>query len=282
MPNSSWRSAPESCYGIIEARPAPAIGEPQLVISDPFFYLLAIPAVTALGLAKGGFTGLGMISTPLLALVMPPLQAAAILLPILLLQDCISVWVFRKEWDAWNLKVMIPGAAIGMGAAWLLAAHMSDIVVKLLVGLISLAFVLNGWLGRKPPESTGRPHIAPGVFWGSLAGFTSALVQVGAPPYYVYVLPQRLPKMVFVATTAWFFASCNVMKIVPYLSLGQFSMSGFKTSIVLLPLAVATNFLGIWLVRRTPTEIFYKLAYIMMFVNTLELIRQGAMALWRG
>ena len=282
MPNSSWRSAPESCYGIIEARPAPAIGEPQPVISDPFFYLLAIPAVTALGLAKGGFTGLGMISTPLLALVMPPLQAAAILLPILLLQDCISVWVFRKEWDAWNLKVMIPGAAIGMGAAWLLAAHMSDIVVKLLVGLISLAFVLNGWLGRKPPESTGRPHIAPGVFWGSLAGFTSALVQVGAPPYYVYVLPQRLPKMVFVATTAWFFASCNVMKIVPYLSLGQFSMSGFKTSIVLLPLAVATNFLGIWLVRRTPTEIFYKLAYIMMFVISLELIRQGAMALWRG
>jgi uncharacterized membrane protein YfcA len=282
MPNSSWRSAPESCYGIIEARPAPAIGEPQPVISDPFFYLLASPAVTALGLAKGGFTGLGMISTPLLALVMPPLQAAAILLPILLLQDCISVWVFRKEWDAWNLKVMIPGAAIGMGAAWLLAAHMSDIVVKLLVGLISLAFVLNGWLGRKPPESTGRPNIAPGVFWGSLAGFTSALVQVGAPPYYVYVLPQRLPKMVFVATTAWFFASCNVMKIVPYLSLGQFSMSGFKTSIVLLPLAVATNFLGIWLVRRTPTEIFYKLAYIMMFVISLELIRQGAMALWWG
>lgn len=256
------------------------------MISDPFFYLLAIPAVTALGLAKGGFTGLGMISTPLLALVMPPLQAAAILLPILLLQDCISVWVFRKEWDAWNLKVLVPGAAIGMGVAWLLAAHMSDMFVKLLIGMISLAFVLNvwisAWLGRKPPELTGRPRIAPGVFWGALAGFTSALVQVGAPPYYVYVLPQRLAKMVFVATTAWFFACCNLMKVVPYASLGQFSKAGFATSLVLVPLAIATNFLGIWLVRRTPTEVFYKLAYIMMFVISLELIRQGATTLLRG
>jgi uncharacterized membrane protein YfcA len=252
------------------------------VITDPLFYLLAIPAVTALGLAKGGFTGLGMISTPLMALVMPPLQAAAILLPILLMQDCISVWVFRKEWDAWNLKVMVPGAAIGMGAAWLFAAHLSDAHVKLLVGLIALAFVANAWLGRKPAATDERPHVAPGVFWGALAGFTSALVQVGAPPYYVYVLPQRLAKMTFVATTCWFFAAVNLMKIVPYLSLGQFSRAGFATSLVLAPLAIVTNLFGIWLVRRTPTDLFYKLAYVMMFVISLELIRQGTMAVLRG
>lgn len=252
------------------------------LISDPLFYLLAIPAVTALGLAKGGFSGLGMISTPLLALVMPPLQAAAIVLPILLLQDAISVWVFRREWEGWNLKVMLPGAAIGVGIAWLLAAHISDAEVKLVVGLISLAFVLNAWFGRRPAETHERPHVAAGTFWGILSGFTSALVQVGAPPYYVYVLPQRLEKMVFVATTCWFFAAVNLMKVVPYFMLGQFSTAGFATSLVLMPLAVATNLLGIWLVRRTPTEIFYKLAHIMMFVIALELIRQGALGLWRG
>lgn len=252
------------------------------MISDPFFWLLAIPSVTALGFAKGGFTGLGMISTPLLALVMPPLEAAAILLPILLLQDAISVWVFRKDWDAWNLKVLLPGAAVGVGAAWLLAAYVTDAHVKLAVGLISVTFALNAWFGRKPPEIAPRPRAGAGFVWGGLAGFTSALVQVGAPPYYVFVLPQRLAKMVFISTTCWFFAAVNVMKIVPYFALGQFSAAGLWTSAALVPLAVATNLLGIWLVRRTPQEIFYKLAYIMMFVIALELIRQGGMAVVRG
>jgi len=96
------------------------------LITDPWFYVVAFPAVVMLGLSKGGFSGIGMVSTPLLALTMPPLQAAAILLPIILLQDAMSVWVYRRQWDAWNLKVMLPGAVLGVGAAWTFAAYMSD------------------------------------------------------------------------------------------------------------------------------------------------------------
>src|ERR1700689_4283728 len=91
------------------------------VITDPLFYLLAIPAVTLLGLSKGGFAGLGMVSTPMLALIIPPLQAAAILLPLLIVQDAISVWTYRRAWSAWNLKVLMPGAAFGMGMGALFA-----------------------------------------------------------------------------------------------------------------------------------------------------------------
>ena len=54
------------------------------MITDPLFYLVAIPAVTLLGLGKGGFVGFGMIATPLVALVVQPLEGAAILLPILI------------------------------------------------------------------------------------------------------------------------------------------------------------------------------------------------------
>jgi uncharacterized membrane protein YfcA len=95
-------------------------------------------------------------------------------------------------------------------------------------------------------------------------------------------LPQRLPKMVLVSTTAWYFAACNVMKLGPYIALGQFSTAGLKTSAALVPLAIATNLLGIWLVHRIPQELFYKLAYIMMFAIALELIRQGGMVVLRG
>jgi len=248
------------------------------VITDPWFYLLALPAVTALGLGKGGFAGIGMAATPLLALSVPPLQAAAIMLPILLCQDVISIWVYRHDWDTWNVKVLLIGATIGLLIAWVLAAHVSDAAIRLCVGLIGIAFALNAWLGRGP-RATRPPSAAEGTFWGAVAGFTSTLIQAGAPPFQMFVLPQRLPKMTLVGTMAIFFAGVNAMKLAPYLALGQFSTATLATSAVLLPVAVATNFLGIWLVRATPIALFYRLAYWLVFVLSLALFGQGAMGL---
>ena len=200
------------------------------MITDPLFYLLAIPAVTLLGLSKGGFAGLGMISTPLLALIVPPLEAAAILLPILICQDAISVWTYHRAWSAWNLKVLLPGSVLGVGAGWLFARYLSNAMIELTVGSIALVFVLYIWLGMwlrayrgHPPAKARRPHPAMGVLWGALSAFTSTLVQVGAPPFQIHMLPQRLDKLTLVGTTVIFFAILNLMKIVPYFALGQFS-----------------------------------------------------------
>ena len=126
------------------------------LITDPLFYLFAVPAVVILGISKGGFSGIGMIATPLLALVMPPLQAAAILLPIILLQDALSCWIYRREWDAWNLKVMLPGAVVGVGAAWLFAAYVPDAGIRLMVGLIALGFAFHTWWFRHLSRRTCR------------------------------------------------------------------------------------------------------------------------------
>jgi hypothetical protein len=252
------------------------------VLSDPVFLLAAMIAVTSLGLAKGGFSGAGLMATPLLALVIPPIQAAAILLPILLLQDAISVWVYRHDWDAWNLKVMLPGSVVGTGAAWLLAAHVPDSHIRLAVGLIALAFVLNRWFGEGLAAAPRRPSAFLGFICGGVAAFTSALAHAGSPPFQMHVLPQRLPKMTFVGTSALFFAAGNVMKIAPYFALGQLSTENMAIAAALLPLAVATNFLGIWLVRITPTELFYRIAYILVFLISLVLIREGLLAIFKG
>ena len=225
------------------------------MITDPLFYILAIPAVLLLGLGKGGFAGVGMVSTPMLALVVPPLQGAAILLPILIIQDVISVWTYRHAWSSWNLKVMMPGSIIGIAAAGLFAGAVSNAVIELSVGAIGLAFVLYTWLARwlRPGIAGAKPYRPPaamGVFWGAMAGFMSTLVQVGAPPFQIQMLPQRLDKLTLVGTSVIFFAFMNWIKIVPYMALGQFSPRNLGTSVVLLPLAVAANFLGIWLVRK--------------------------------
>src|ERR1700683_4467040 len=143
------------------------------VITDPWFYLLAIPAVTLVGLAKGGFAGLGMISTPLLALVVPPLEGAAILLPILIVQDIISVWNYHRAWSAWNLKVLLPGSVLGVGGGWLFAIYFSNAVIELTIGSIALVFVLHTWIGswRRAYrcEAAAKPRraaAAVGLGWG--------------------------------------------------------------------------------------------------------------------
>ncbi|CAN5458004.1 sulfite exporter TauE/SafE family protein [soil metagenome] len=250
------------------------------IITDPFFYVLAVPAVIFLGLSKGGFAGVGIAATPLLALYLPPLEAAALILPVLITQDMISIYVYRRDWDASNLKILLPGAALGMALAWLLAAHISDNAVRLTIGLIGVAFVANVWRKRAEIEPT-RMGPSAGVFWGALSGFTSFMTQAGGPPFQVYVLPQRLPKMVLVGTTTLFFAAVNSMKIIPYFMLGQFHAGNFATSLALLPLAIAANFGGIWLVKHTPTGLFYRIAYAMLFVISLALLWQGVTELVR-
>jgi len=249
-----------------------------IIITDPLFYLLAVPAILALGLGKGGFAGVGMISTPLLALTVPPLQAAAILLPILLVQDAISAWYYRRHWSTWNLKVLLPGAVVGVGAAWLFAAHVPNAYVEIAVGATGVCFALYTWFGKVPAQPR-RPSVPMAMLWGSLAGFTSTIIQVGAPPYQVHILPQRLDKLTLIGTTIIFFALVNVMKLVPYFALEQFTTRTLATSAVLLPLAVAANFLGLWLARRTPVETFYKIAYVLMFLISIGLIWQGVSAI---
>jgi uncharacterized protein len=253
------------------------------IITDPVFYLLAVPAVLALGLSKGGFAGMGQMATPMLALVMPPLEAAAIMLPIMIVQDASALWVYRKDWNGRILAIVIPGAIVGVAAAGILAAHISDAVVRVFIGVATIAFVLYNWIGpAKVAREAGKASVAGGVFWGAVSGFTSTLAQAGGPPYQMYMLAQKLPKMTFVGTNAIFFASMNWMKVVPYVALGQFSTKGVGTTIVLLPLAIVANQLGFWLVRRISTELFYKITLVVMFLISFELLRSGVTDIWRG
>lgn len=247
------------------------------MLTDPVFLSLAILAVFALGLAKGGFSGVGTIATPLVALVLPPFEAAALLLPILIVQDVISVWVYRGDWSARNLKLMLPGAAFGIGVAWFLATQVPEAAVRLIVGGIGLSFVLNVWFNGKAAKlAPSRPG---GVFWGAVSGFTSAFANAGGPPFQIYMLPQQLPKLTFVGTSTIFFAVVNWLKVVPYLALGNFTSRGLLMSLALMPLAIAANFLGIWLVRIMPTGLFYRITYVLVFLLSLALIWQGGAAL---
>lgn len=250
--------------------------------TDPIFWLVAAFCVLLLGLAKGGFAGVGAVATPILALLLPPLQAAAILLPIIVLQDLITVIAYRRHWDGRNLMIAIPGGILGVGLAGMLAAHVTDAHIRLVIGAIGVSFVLWRWFGSAARDAITRPSAIGGMFWSTISGFTSTLSHAGGPPWQVYILPQNLPKLVLAGTTAFFFAVVNYAKVVPFFALGQLSLENFAVSAALIPLAIATNVLGLWLVRVTPQETFYRIVYVFTFLVSLELIRTGATTLWNG
>jgi uncharacterized protein len=244
------------------------------------FYLVAIPAVILFGLSKGGFSGLGTIGVPLLSLVASPVRAAAIILPILLVQDWLSVWAFRRDFSPRNLIILIPSSMIGVGVGWLFAARVSDDAVRFAIGVISIVFVLyvliRDRLGHAPVEKPGVPS---GILWGSLSGFTSFVSHAGSPPFQVYVMPQYLKPPVFAGTATMFFAAVNLLKVPPYFLLGQFNRDNLFVSAGLIPVAILSTFAGVWLTRRVSADRFYAVILALTFLIGVKLTYDAVRAL---
>jgi uncharacterized membrane protein YfcA len=253
----------------------------QGMITDLLFYAAAIPAVTLMGLAKGGFSGIGLLSLPLMALVVSPVQSAAIMLPILIVQDVVTVWAYRHAWDRRNLAILVPSAMGGILAGYLLAARVSDAAVLVAVGAVSVAFALRRLVveRRARAAAPARADVPRGLFWGSIMGFTSMIAHAGGPPFQIYLMPQRLPRDMFVGTGAVLFALINWLKVPPYIALGQFSPENLATSFVLFPVAVASTWLGVLLVRRVPAERFYSVVYCLLVLVGLKLLWDGVSGL---
>jgi len=245
--------------------------------TDLAFYLAAIPAVILIGLAKGGFAGLGALGMPIMALGVAPVRGAAILLPILIAQDVVGVAAFRKTWDKRILIIMLPGAILGVALGWLFAASVSANAVLVAVGAIAMLFGLYRlWIERGGRIAAARNSPGwVGSLFGIATGFTSQIAHAGGPPFQMWVMPRRLPRDVFVGTSAIFFATLNWIKVPAYVALGQFTRDNAIATAVLLPLAILASLAGVWLVRRVPVERFYTIIYVLMVVT-------GAKLLWDG
>lgn len=245
------------------------------IITDPWFYAVAIPAVMIVGFAKGGFgAGLSLLGVPLMSLIISPVHAAGIMLPILCAMDVVAVLSYRGKLHWPSLAIMMPGAMIGIALGWATAAWVEESHVRLIVGVVTFLFVLDYWTG-----SAARPaapqNVPKGVFWGLVSGFTSFVSHAGGPPAQMYLLPQKLDRVVLAGTIVIMFATMNAVKLVPYFFLGQFDRQNLMTSAVLLPLAPIATYVGVWLVRRVSQQQFYRITYGAVFVVSLKLIWDG-------
>jgi uncharacterized membrane protein YfcA len=248
---------------------------------DLTFWIVAVATVTIVGLSKSGFLGsLGMIAVPVLAFVMPAREAAGMLLPLLLVMDAIAIWIYRKDCDWHILRIMLPGAAVGTLIGWGLWTVVSDDMVLLFVGIITLLFILDALLPLRKRLEGLPPSRGWGRFWGGFAGFTSFISHTGGPPYQIYVLPQRLDPVKYSGTTAFFFAIVNTAKLIPYFFLGQLNVANLTTAALLVPVAAIGVVAGVWLVRRISIKRFYQLTYWLVFLLAIKLIYDGVIGVF--
>ncbi|MDM8528742.1 sulfite exporter TauE/SafE family protein [Anaerolineales bacterium HSG24] len=255
---------------------------------SPLFWLTVISAVILVGIAKAGFGGgLGVISTPLMALVMPVADAAALLLPLLIVADLFSVHHYRRHYDPINLRLLVPGSLVGiaLGAFFFDTFSDNERVLKVGIGLIALGFVLFQASRSMLMESLKqhRPSLLGGTIFGGLTGFTSTLAHVGGPPATIYLLPQNLPRQLFVGTQAILFMIVNMIKLIPYWYLGLLRWGNLTTTLLLLPMIYIGVKLGIWLNQNFNEIWFSRVVYGLLFLTSVQLIiGQSVMGLfWR-
>jgi uncharacterized membrane protein YfcA len=249
------------------------------LIVDPMFYLVAIPAVLLNSISKGGFGGaLGGTAVPLMAIAISPRQAAGIMLPLLCLTDVVGLRMYFGKWDKVNLKIIIPGALVGVVIGTLTFGALSESAIRLIIGAIAVLFVLHKWSGLAARQAVAGPSIVKGVILSAVSGFTSFVAHAGSPPLVMYLLPQRLDKTVFIATASVFFMLTNALKVVPYAWLGQFSSTNLLASLVLSPLVPIGVWAGMWLQQRVNQVWFYRITEIGLLLIGLNQIYQGLAA----
>ena len=242
------------------------------LITDWQFYAVAVPAVLLLGISKSGFgAGFGSLAVPLMAMAVTVPQAAAILMPVLLVMDLLGIAAFRKDFDRALLRFLLPwglvGIVVGTLSFRLLHAHW----VAGIVGVFTLLFLAQRLLWPPRPDSAAPPRWV-GRLMSATSGFTSFVAHAGGPPINAYVIPLQLSPVVFTGTMAYFFFIINLAKWLPYAWLSLLDGRNLATSLVLLPLAPLGVWIGVRIARRIQATLFYRFIYLGMALTGIKLV----------
>ena len=238
------------------------------------FWSLAGLATFVVGASKGGIPGVGILAVPILSQVISPGIAAGLLLPLYIISDIYGLWLYRKAYSVWNIKIMVGAALIGIAIGWATAQYNNDNVVKLIVGLIGIWYSIDMFIrSRSKAEIPARVADVPrGMFWGTIAGFTSFVAHAGGIPFQMYVLPQKLDKMTYAGTSTIAFAIINLLKLPPYWMIGQINVGSLEKCVYLVPVALFGAWAGYHLTKVLPQNVFFKAVEIALFFVSLKLI----------
>jgi uncharacterized membrane protein YfcA len=244
-------------------------------VTDWQSWLLAALAVLFIGLSKAGFGGgLGMLTTPLCALAFPPREALGLVLPLLCAGDLFSLAHYWRKWDARNLKYLLPGAVLGIVVGVQCVGSFSPRQLNIAIGAIAVAFVLfhlaREWIFRV--EGTFAPNHAVGIPCGVATGVASSFAHGAGPIVSMFLVPQRLPKEIFVGTHVLVFFWINWIKVPFFAAQGVITSGTLVKSLWFLPLVPLGVWLGVWLNRRFSETWFSRVVLVTLLLSGLQLL----------
>ena len=241
---------------------------------NPIFLTYASFGVFVFGISKGGVPGpIAMLAVPVMSFAMSPLQAAGILLPLLIIMDFSAIYLYWKKWISSILKIIIPASIVGILFGTFTFEYTNENQIRVMVGVISIIFVLVSFIQKS--DFLLRPTKLKGYFWSSVAGYTSFLIHAGNPPMNFYTLPLKLDKISFIGTMTFAFLVINVVKLIPYYYVGLLAPSNLLFSLILLPLAFVSVLIGFFLQKKIPERLFFNIVYVLLFLSGCKLIYDG-------
>lgn len=242
------------------------------------FWALAVVAVLFAGLSKGGFGGgAAFAAAPILALIVEPETAIGLMLPLLMMMDVTAVKSYWRKWDGPGARRIILGSLPGVALGALLFKIANADVLRVMIGLIAVAFVFYQMARSRNLLPISERPFAPwvGLLSGAIAGFTSFVGHVGGPPVAIYLLARRRSKTNYQATTVISFWAINVFKAFPYAFLGIFTWETLKADLILAPVAILGVMIGVKAHHLMPEKLFFGLTYVLLIATGTKLIFDG-------
>ena len=257
-------------------------------MSDWSTILLASLGVLFIGLSKAGFGGgLGMLTTPLCVLAFSargrePSFAIGVLLPLLCAGDAFSLWHYWGKWEKKNLAYLLPGVVVGVVIGVQLVDQFKPRQLNVCIGLLALSFVTFQFVKEKIFRAEGAfaPNHAVGVPSGIGAGITSTFAHGAGPVVSLFLIPQQMPKEIYVGTTVLVFSWINWIKAPFFVWKGIITADSLKTGLTYLPLIPVGVWLGVWLNRKFSERLFLKMVYVFTLLAGLQLIFNFNVAKW--
>jgi len=241
---------------------------------------LATVGVLFIGFSKAGFGGgLGMLTTPLCVLAFSakgkdPTFAIGILLPLLCAGDAFSMYHYWGKWERRNLKFLLPGVVVGVIIGVVLFKRFSNRELNFAIGLLAVFFVVFQFVKEKIYRAEGvfSPSHQTGVPFVIGAGITSTFAHGAGPVVSLFLIPQKMPKELYVGTTVLVFTWINWIKMPFFFYQGIITRETLLTGLYYFPLVPIGVWLGLWLNRKVSEKLFLKLVYLFTFVTGIQLI----------
>ena len=239
-------------------------------------FIIFISMIALAGLSKGGLGGsFAVLCVPILSLVMSPIEAVALMAPILVVMDLTGLYKFRKNIYWKELKIILPAGILGVGAGAFMFSAINENQLRIIIGIMGLVYLSREFYKYIAKKSGHLMAQKFGYIYGFLSGVSSVLAHAGSPPLSVYILSRGMNKTQYHVTTIVFYTVINGFKILPYLYLGLLNVNEGLWTLYATPVAVSSMLMGAYLHHKIEGKIFFYTIYVGVFVASVKVLFDG-------